>query len=91
MVKRQALTQHELEAQKLEAKAESANGFLPTEAESKRALKLHRSACDFRAIAQAIKGYAPARAETLEKRARLMQLKAAMILLGEDRADDDDD
>lgn len=87
----QPLTQHEQESLRVEEKAEDARGFLPTEAEMKRAMKLHKAACDFKSVALGIKGISPGRAATLEKRARLMQVKAALILLGEERSSEDED
>lgn len=61
--------------------------YMPTDGEVKRALKLRQTALAFRNAANDVKVQAPHRAGLLERRARMMELKAALLLLGEGDAD----
>lgn len=63
--------------------------FLPPSALVKRAMAFHQLASQFRSVAVGIQDAAPERAKELNKRARLMSLRAAMMLLGEDEKDDE--
>lgn len=64
--------------------------YLPTEGEMLRAQRLRTMANTFRNAANDIATPAPQRSELLKRRARMMDLKAALILLGESSGEDDE-
>lgn len=65
--------------------------FVPTTAAVNRAMKLRAMANTFRSVAEEIQDIAPDRSKKLKNRAQLMRIKVALILLGDDVGEDDDE
>lgn len=63
--------------------------YMPTDGEVKRAIRLRSTANVLRNSANDIKGQDFYKSGLLERRARIMEMRAVLILLGEGKGDDD--